>query len=170
MGQWVERLGLLLAKIFGHNNITTEQGLNYSSQSWKSFITHMVFCLNVTWCKPVHEVQNQWDKNLLYALWHTYLMKSWLLNKINILGYNFVWKRKIKPMKRTQTRLKHARHTVLCAGDERKILFYILGHNFFSQRDTAWQGSISCSWEKPESDRLFICFIVFISSKPIFFL
>ena len=45
------------------------------------------------WCS------NIWNKNLLYGLWHSYLMDFWLLNKINVEGYDFVWKNESESLK-----------------------------------------------------------------------
>ena len=82
----------------------------------KSFITHQILCLNVARCMPAYGV----EKKLKCVLW-TVTQSSheiMILEKKMIGNYE---KYITKPIKRMQTLLKHAAHTVPCAAARRGL-------------------------------------------------
>ena len=100
---------------------------------------------------------SQKKNNLKVVIWaaHSYHVNLRILKK-KMIGIYKLFRRNITtPVKCMQTSLKICGAYGAMRGGRarissmaRKILFYISSHNFFFPRDTAWQGSISYSWEQ----------------------
>ena len=63
---WGLFLGHLLAQMLSYINLSPKQRLKQSGR--KAFVTHLISCFNVAWCKRAYDVKNKSNENLLYGL------------------------------------------------------------------------------------------------------